>query len=386
MASTAQALGQVFRQAGYSRAGAAGIIGNLQQESSLNPNAPGGGLAQWIGSRYTALQQYAAQQGRPVNDPMVQASFLVNEIRTQYPGLNQYLRTTSDPRQAALAVSQQYERPGVPMNANRESYAVNAFQQLGGGPVGGGPADVSFPSAGGAGGAAFARLTASQNLSLPQTQQVFDQAGYQQAKNQFIVGQALRQSEGSSNPFNATPGATKGFGDSLGSGSLSSLLPKQAPNPQDFRSLQTTMRNVTVAQSELQKLAGDVQLQPHPGTTAAISAANLPKGLTQFDGKPVAAWIAPVLKWAQQHGWQGTVNSGYRTLAQQTAIYNSGVRPAAKPGTSNHEMTAFPGGAVDVTDAQQLSTILARSPYASLLVWAGAKDPVHFSHPHNGSY
>ena len=87
------------------------------------------------------------------------------------------------------------------------------------------------------------------------------------------------------------------------------------------------------------------------------------------------------------HGWTGTVtNSGYQTLAQQTAINNSGVRPAAKPGTLNHEMTAFPGGAVDVTNASQLSAILARSPYAQTLVWAGSKDPVHFSHPHNGSY
>jgi hypothetical protein len=33
-----------------------------------------------------------------------------------------------------------------------------------------------------------------------------------------------------------------------------------------------------------------------------------------------------------------------------------------------------------------LNRILSRSPYAGKLVWAGSKDPVHFSYPHNGSY
>lgn len=127
----------------------------------------------------------------------------------------------------------------------------------------------------------------------------------------------------------------------------------------------------------------------HPATSSSESPhVDLPTkpGITPFDGKPVANWIAPILKWATQHGWGGTVSSGYRSYSQQLAIYNSGVRPAAKPGTSNHEMTGFPGGAVDVTEAQQLSDILAKSPYAGKLVWAGSKDPVHFSHPHNGSY
>ena len=62
------------------------------------------------------------------------------------------------------------------------------------------------------------------------------------------------------------------------------------------------------------------------------------------------------------------------------------MRPAAVPGTSNHEGTVYPRGAVDVSDASQLSSVLSRSPYASTLVWAGSKDPVHFSHPHGGSY
>lgn len=115
-------------------------------------------------------------------------------------------------------------------------------------------------------------------------------------------------------------------------------------------------------------------------------APKIAGGTTKFDGKIVAAWIAPALKYARQHGWKGAVNSGFRSFEEQTRIYNSGVRPAAKPGTSNHEGDEYPRGAVDVSQAAQLAAILKGSPYAKRLVWAGAKDPVHFSHPHGGSY
>jgi hypothetical protein len=138
------------------------------------------------------------------------------------------------------------------------------------------------------------------------------------------------------------------------------------------------------------------------GVTEHIKVGTLPhladgadvtklQGLVAFDNKPVASWIAPILDYARQHGWQGSLNEGYRTDRQQAGIYNSGVRPAAVPvslggGGSNHEGKGWPAGAVDVSQAQQLSNILSRSPYKGLLVWAGAKDPPHFSHPHNGSY
>jgi hypothetical protein len=122
-------------------------------------------------------------------------------------------------------------------------------------------------------------------------------------------------------------------------------------------------------------------VRQHPG-----SADTSAKGTANFEGHTVAAWIKPALEYARKHGWKGQVNSGFRTYAKQKEIYDSGVRPAARPGTSNHEGADFPRGAVDVTDAEHLSAILRKSPYAKKLQWAGAKDPVHFSHPHNGSY
>lgn len=123
------------------------------------------------------------------------------------------------------------------------------------------------------------------------------------------------------------------------------------------------------------------------GTTGKLSNPGAQtSGIANFEGMKVAAWIEPALVYARHHGWKGKVTSGFRSLAEQTRIYNSGVRPAAKPGTSNHEKTQFPAGAVDVSDPETLSKILASSPYAKQLQWAGSKDPVHFSHPHGGSY
>jgi hypothetical protein len=108
-------------------------------------------------------------------------------------------------------------------------------------------------------------------------------------------------------------------------------------------------------------------------------------GTVQMDGHPVAKWIAVELLWAREHGWKGRVESGYRSKAEQERIYNSGVRPAAVPGTSNHEKKRYPGGAVDVTEAEQLDQILSRKK-GRLLKWTGNSigDTVHFSSGLNG--
>lgn len=142
--------------------------------------------------------------------------------------------------------------------------------------------------------------------------------------------------------------------------------------------------------SALMKADAKPQFSHRGDGTASVAPDNTNvKGLATFEGKKVAAWIKPWLDYGRAHGWTGSVSSGFRSDAQQTRIYESGVRPAAVPKSlggpgSNHEGSQFPLGAVDVTQAQQLARILhgAHSP----LEYAGAKDPVHFSHPHGGGY
>jgi hypothetical protein len=61
-----QTAGQVVRyleSQRFSPFGAAGIVGNLQQESGLNPTEAGGGLAQWNPSWYARMSAWATGHG-----------------------------------------------------------------------------------------------------------------------------------------------------------------------------------------------------------------------------------------------------------------------------------------------------------------------------------
>lgn len=125
--AVASELMSAFTGAGMSKAGAAGMIGNWTQESALDPSAAGGLLGQWQGDRMSALQNYAAKIGKPVTSADAQALFAVHELQTGYPQLWATLRTTNDPTTAATAISQQYERPGIPMLQNRIAAAQKAM-------------------------------------------------------------------------------------------------------------------------------------------------------------------------------------------------------------------------------------------------------------------
>lgn len=125
------------------------------------------------------------------------------------------------------------------------------------------------------------------------------------------------------------------------------------------------------------------------GSSAPSAGASTtsPGGTQMFDGKPVANWIVPILKWARNdapHRWHGKVNSGYRTAAeQQAAATNYGLQHygAGGPQASNHRGTAYPRGAVDVSDAAGLARALKDYKGSPTLVWAGPTigDWVHFS-------
>jgi hypothetical protein len=96
--------------------------------------------------------------------------------------------------------------------------------------------------------------------------------------------------------------------------------------------------------------------------------------------KPIAEWIIPVLAWAAEHGWHGTVTSGFRTFYEQAQLNAAGAF-SAPAGLSNHETTKYPGGAVDVSAPSQLIAVLRNYPGPLKLVGGvlGAVDPEHFS-------
>jgi hypothetical protein len=118
---------------------------------------------------------------------------------------------------------------------------------------------------------------------------------------------------------------------------------------------------------------------------AAQSAEPAPDAITPLApwnprDKPIAAWIVPVLEWAAEHGWRGTVSSGYRTYFEQAQLNAAGAF-SAPAGFSNHESTTYPGGAVDVTQPGQLQQVLQGYPGPRRLVGGvlGPVDPEHFS-------
>lgn len=108
-----------------------------------------------------------------------------------------------------------------------------------------------------------------------------------------------------------------------------------------------------------------------------------------FDGRPVASYFVPHLKWARAHGWHGTLVSGYRTPAYSESLcYHMCGHPTC-PGRcagrfTNHaglDPNKTPTGAVDVSDYINFGNIIAHSPYSPHIHNSLPNDRVHFS-PH----
>lgn len=126
--------------------------------------------------------------------------------------------------------------------------------------------------------------------------------------------------------------------------------------------------------------AGQPSLAGIPTEPGPVANSVIPETTWNPLRKPIADWIVPILQWASENGWTGSVTSGYRTYAQQAAINASGAF-SATAGTSNHETTTYPGGAVDVTDPAQLISVLGNYTGVDKLIGGvlGAVDPEHFS-------
>lgn len=110
-------------------------------------------------------------------------------------------------------------------------------------------------------------------------------------------------------------------------------------------------------------------------------------GLGYFAGRQVAGWIVPFLVAAKATGiWDGRLSSGHRSYAKQWWIYFvARIRPAAYPGTSNHEGINYPRGAIDTPSPWTLRAALRKvGPLNGRRLVAymdviGPSDPWHFS-------
>jgi hypothetical protein len=93
---------------------AAGILGNMQVESSFNTgaynkNENAVGLAQWEGGRNPALFDYAASLGKSPYDWHVQVDFMMKELSSNFRDAYMHLQDAKNVSEAAAAFDQYYE-------------------------------------------------------------------------------------------------------------------------------------------------------------------------------------------------------------------------------------------------------------------------------------
>jgi hypothetical protein len=108
---------------------AAGIVGNLMQESGLNPYAKGDngqatGVAQWHPDRFSGLQKFAGN--RNPYDLKTQLDYVLYEANQR--GDLQALQGTKDAGEAAYHFARRYERPKV-IDNKRIGYAKGLYPQ-----------------------------------------------------------------------------------------------------------------------------------------------------------------------------------------------------------------------------------------------------------------
>lgn len=133
-----------FRKLGYSEAATAGIMGNLQQESGIDPTrfqtngGPGRGLAQWtVTERFVYLEKYAKEMGRDWTDLEAQCMFIDHEINgsqksffKKQAGSIEEFKCLTDVEDATVKFEKAYERAGSPNYTKRKEYAIYYYENF----------------------------------------------------------------------------------------------------------------------------------------------------------------------------------------------------------------------------------------------------------------
>jgi TP901 family phage tail tape measure protein len=117
----------------------AGIMGNLQQENSLNTddNSGGLGIAQWLGERRQGVIEYAKQIGASYESLEAQLGYLWKEISSGSQGVTVDKLNSMSASDATKYFSDKFERPGTPMMNKRMQYANEFYNQFSGSDVDG---------------------------------------------------------------------------------------------------------------------------------------------------------------------------------------------------------------------------------------------------------
>jgi hypothetical protein len=121
---------------------AQGIVANMIAESRLDPGineiAPlvpgsrgGFGVNQWTGPRRKALEAFAAERGKPVNDLGIQLDYTMHEFQGPERRAFEALQNAPDAVTAARVYSDKFLRPGIPNMGKR----IREAARLSGSPI-----------------------------------------------------------------------------------------------------------------------------------------------------------------------------------------------------------------------------------------------------------
>jgi len=153
-----QAAFDFFVGKGLTNFQAAGIVGNLDQESNVDPNAvqqggPGRGIAQWsVGGRWDTdandnAEWYATKQNESVWSLDLQLAFIWYELTT-FSGYGlASLEATTNVTDATIVFETDFEGCGECDQTNRITYAENVLNAYGQVPYGASFVAQSFPLA-----------------------------------------------------------------------------------------------------------------------------------------------------------------------------------------------------------------------------------------------
>ena len=143
-----QVVSTYLKNAGITREGAKGLIGNLLGESRLDPtivervrrdagyttgpgigDKGGFGIAQWTGQksggRRRRLEDAAGGNISKRNDLNFQAEYLINELKTKYSSVFRQLKSSTSIEQSTIFVLEKFERPGSYINFKKDPNPAN---------------------------------------------------------------------------------------------------------------------------------------------------------------------------------------------------------------------------------------------------------------------
>ena len=148
ISDTAQAVWTFFTGKGFTKECTAGIMGNLQQESGMDPTryqsggGKGRGICQWSygEDRFKALEEHAKSKGKDWKDLQSQLEFLDMELQgkdattlrylKKYVGGYEEFKKLTDVKKACKVFEDSFERAGIPAMEKRYKYAEDFYQKF----------------------------------------------------------------------------------------------------------------------------------------------------------------------------------------------------------------------------------------------------------------